>query len=102
LGIDYKGNRGGRFSNRSRKNIYDYLKKDFSIGSSKLKIMLFKERVKEEKCENCNNFMWMGQKIPLELHHIDDDKFNNLLENLKILCSNCHSLVTKRFKRIQT
>ena len=35
----------------------------------------------------------MGRKIPLELHHINMNHYDNRLENLQILCSNCHSLV---------
>ena len=46
--------------------------------------------VKEKKCESCGLDEWMGKPIPLELHHIDENRFNNKLENLKILCSNCH------------
>ena len=32
----------------------------------------------------------MGKEIPVEVHHIDGDKLNNTLENLQILCPNCH------------
>ena len=35
----------------------------------------------------------MGQSIPLELHHIDFNHYNNSLDNLQILCSNCHMQV---------
>ncbi len=35
---------------------------------------------------------WLDSKIPLELHHKDGDKFNNCIENLEVLCPNCHSL----------
>ena len=34
----------------------------------------------------------MRKKIPLELHHINGNHNDNRLENLQILCSNCHSL----------
>lgn len=34
----------------------------------------------------------MSQKIPLELHHIDFNHYNNSIENLQLLFSNCHSL----------
>ena len=44
------------------------------------------------KCENCGNETWLGQLIPLEVHHLDGDKLNNELENLKLLCPNCHAL----------
>lgn len=35
--------------------------------------------------------MWMSQKIPLELDHIDGHPDHNLKENLRLLCPNCHS-----------
>lgn len=35
----------------------------------------------------------MGIKIPLELHHINEDHYDNRLENLLILCPNCHALM---------
>ncbi len=51
------------------------------------------------KCQNCG---W-GQinphtkKVPLEVDHIDGDSQNNVVENLRLLCPNCHSL-TKTWK----
>jgi len=47
---------------------------------------------KGERCESCKLTEWMGQKIPLELHHVDGDRFNNELVNLQVLCPNCHAL----------
>lgn len=34
----------------------------------------------------------MGEKIPLEIEHVDGDRTNNELANLKLLCCNCHAL----------
>ena len=51
---------------------------------------LIEEGIKEEKCECCGLSEWMGKPIPLELHHKDFNHYNNSLENLQILCSNCH------------
>ena len=40
---------------------------------------------------------WLGEPIPLELHHIDGNKQNHQLSNLQMLCPNCHS-ITDNFK----
>lgn len=43
------------------------------------------------RCECCNNTEWLNLPINLEVHHKDGDKCNNTLENLELLCPNCHS-----------
>lgn len=43
------------------------------------------------KCQNCGLAEWNQQPIALEVHHIDGDHLNNNLENLILLCPNCHS-----------
>jgi hypothetical protein len=58
--------------------------------AANLKPHLIKER--GHKCENCEMELWLGEKIPLEIHHIDGDRTNNALENLELRCCNCHSL----------
>lgn len=57
----------------------------------KLLKRLFKERIKEVKCENCKITKWNNKVVPLELHHIDGNPFNHKLENLQVLCPNCHA-----------
>ena len=49
-------------------------------------------KLKSHTCENCNRTEWMGEKIPLEIEHVDGDRTNNELANLKLLCCNCHAL----------
>lgn len=43
------------------------------------------------KCEQCGNTTWNNQEIPLEIHHLDGDHLNNVLDNLQLLCPNCHA-----------
>lgn len=57
----------------------------------RLKQRLLKEGLKVHECESCRNSEWLGQPIPLELHHKDGDRTNNTLSNIELLCPNCHS-----------
>jgi len=59
--------------------------------SFKLKKRLIKEGLKENVCENCGVSDWQNQKLEMELHHIDGNRFNHLLSNIQLLCPNCHS-----------
>lgn len=42
-------------------------------------------------CEKCKLSKWLGEIIKLEIHHVDEDRTNNNLNNLLLLCPNCHS-----------
>lgn len=66
-----------------------FIKYDCSQKSQKFRKSLIKLR--GQKCECCNNTTWLNQPINLEIHHKDGDKSNNQLENLQLLCPNCHS-----------
>ncbi|GAA1809788.1 hypothetical protein GCM10009749_17860 [Agromyces neolithicus] len=34
---------------------------------------------------------WNGKPLTLELDHVDGDRLNNELANLRLLCPNCHA-----------
>ena len=70
--------------------IEDYLTNKVKITSHKLRLRLLKEGIFEYKCACCGNSEWLGQPIPLELHHKDGNKDNNSLDNLELRCPNCH------------
>ena len=93
LGIEYSGNQGNKgYSDPSYKPASYYFDNKQPIGSAKLKEKLFRDGLKEEKCEGCGLDEWMGQKMPLELDHINGNHHDNSFENLKVLCANCHAL----------
>ena len=65
-----------------------------SYQSNKLRKRLFAENIKEEKCESCGLSEWLSKKISLEVDHIDGNPYNHRLNNLQILCPNCHAQTT--------
>lgn len=70
--------------------------------SHKIKLKLFEFELKERKCEKCSQIeIWFGEKLSLQLHHENANRNDNRLENLKILCPNCHSQ-TKTFSTTKT
>lgn len=74
------------------KNNFDYsrFRKDNAIKSSQaVDALVF---IRGHRCENCGLTEWIEQPISLEVHHIDGDSLNNELDNLKLLCPNCHAL----------
>ena len=98
LGIDYAGqqNRKGQQKgpNKYKDSSY-YTHKDAPyLSSAKLREKLLRDGIKQPLCEMCGISTWQGMFIPLELHHIDGDHFNNELSNLQILCPNCHAVLT--------
>lgn len=58
---------------------------------SHLKQRLLDEGLKANRCERCGLSEWMGAPLSMELHHVNGDGSDNRLENLQLLCGNCHA-----------
>lgn len=72
----------------SRFKLEEILQENINYSSHALKKRLISENIKNNKCEICEI---SGEEISLELHHINGDHYDNRIENLQILCPNCHS-----------
>lgn len=86
-------NKGLRLEFRPRIPLEEILNKNSEFPSHKLKLRLFRANLKPQHCEECH---WAQKTsdgyLPLELDHVNGDHNDNRLENLRILCPNCHSL----------
>lgn len=99
LSIDishFKGrawNKGMRGVGKPRIPLEKILVKNSEYQSFKLKNRLFNLGLKPQYCESCR---WAKRTadgyLPLELDHINGDHYDNRIENLRILCPNCHAL----------
>ena len=64
-----------------------------------LKNYIIRNNIKRWKCECCGRTKWKGENIPLQLHHIDGDHYNNNINNLQLLCPNCHAMTDNYGKK---
>lgn len=106
LGL-YKTNQGGRGISKPAPSRSIPLEeildgKHPQYQSNKLRLRLIKEGIKDHQCESCGNSEWMDQPISLEVDHINGISNDHRLENLRILCPNCHAQTeTYRGKNIK-
>jgi hypothetical protein len=84
-----------------KRAIEDYLTvNSMQIGSDALRRRLIRGGLKEKRCETCGLSEWLGKELPLHLDHVNRDHFDNRIENLQILCPNCHAQKTREDRTI--
>lgn len=87
----------GRVWNKNQRSKKKYILSEILVQNSpyntpsKIRQRLIDEGVKEHKCERCGLTEWLKEPIKLELHHINGVNTDNRIENLSILCPNCHA-----------
>lgn len=89
----------GKASNRGRRDLpprgrplEEVLCRGSRIASSALRRRLLREGLLSDCCSACGGTAWQGGPMPLELDHVNGDRADNRLENLRLLCPNCHAL----------
>jgi DNA-binding CsgD family transcriptional regulator len=60
-------------------------------GRYYLRQRLIAAGLKENRCEACGITEWLGNPLNMALHHMNGDGLDNRLENLQLLCPNCHA-----------
>ncbi len=92
----YAPNQGGKGTKKPRPRrripLEKILSNEIMMSSSAIKKKLLEAELKKEECEECGQGpIWNGKRLVIQLDHIDGDRTNNALENLKMVCPNCHT-----------
>lgn len=100
FGVDFKHftgqgwNKGKRFP--PKRSVHSYLVLNSTTKSSEIRERLIKSGLKKAECEQCRVSEWQGEPVVLELDHVNREHTDNRIENLRILCPNCHALKTRK------
>jgi len=100
LGLDtthFRGRSHGSSISPRAKSLEEYLTLGSAIGSSYLKTKVLRAGLLRNQCFECKlEPSWNGKDLTLQLDHINGDSSDNRIDNLRILCPNCHTQ-TKTF-----
>lgn len=102
----YYQNDVSRFPKEKEIPLNQILIENSNYSRKNLKKRLYKENLKQHKCEFCGqDENWNGKHMSLILDHINGIWNDNRLENLRIVCPNCNATLDthagKNIKRIK-
>ena len=101
LGLDsshFKGQHWakGTVGSQTGRPLEEILIKDGGyLNTSNIRQRLIRCGIKKAECEACGIVEWFGEPAPLELDHQNGVRSDWRVENLKILCANCHAIKTR-------
>jgi hypothetical protein len=87
-----RGAGGGQPAGPVKRPLAEVLVQGRPTTTSALRLRLIDDGILEARCARCTLDRWLGGPIPLQLDHINGDRNDNRLENLRLLCPTCHAL----------
>jgi hypothetical protein len=100
--IDYSHFKGQGWARNlifDKKPLEKFLVLQSKITRSELRRRLIRDGYKKAQCEKCGLTEWLGEPIGLELHHTNQIPDDNRIENLLVLCANCHTVADRIARR---
>jgi len=87
----YPSQKSGLFCSTQCNHDYRTLKIMESGEANKFNALTYLKRFHAYECSVCSLTDWMDKPISLQIDHIDGDRHNNTIDNVRWICPNCHS-----------
>ncbi len=90
--IDVPSGWRSRTVHPSKKSLREILVRDSAYNRTHLRLRLIKEGLLKEECDSCGlGPSWNDKPLTLQIEHINGIHNDNRLDNLCLLCPNCHT-----------